>query len=54
MISGKTKIFGIFGYPVEHTFSPAMHNAAFKKLGWMPVMFLLQFIPTGWPKRSKL
>ena len=33
MISGKTKIFGIFGYPVEHTFSPGMHNAAFKKLG---------------------
>ncbi len=32
MISGKTKIYGIFGYPVEHTFSPAMHNAAFKKL----------------------
>lgn len=33
MVSGKTKIFGIFGYPVEHTFSPGMHNAAFKKLG---------------------
>jgi len=33
MISGRTKIFGIFGYPVEHTFSPGMHNAAFKKLG---------------------
>ena len=32
MISGKTRIFGIFGYPVEHTFSPGMHNAAFKKL----------------------
>jgi shikimate dehydrogenase len=32
MISGQTKIFGIFGYPVEHTFSPGMHNAAFKKL----------------------
>ncbi len=32
MISGKTRIYGIFGYPVEHTFSPAMHNAAFKKL----------------------
>jgi shikimate dehydrogenase len=32
MISGKTKIFGIFGHPVEHTFSPGMHNAAFKKL----------------------
>jgi shikimate dehydrogenase len=32
MISGKTKIYGIFGHPVEHTFSPGMHNAAFKKL----------------------
>jgi shikimate dehydrogenase len=33
MISGKTTIYGIFGYPVEHTFSPGMHNSAFKKLG---------------------
>jgi shikimate dehydrogenase len=33
MISGRTKIFSIFGYPVEHTFSPRMHNAAFIKLG---------------------
>lgn len=31
-ISGKTKIIGIFGYPVEHTLSPKMHNAAFKYL----------------------
>lgn len=33
MISGRTKIYGIFGYPVAHTFSPDMHNSAFKKLG---------------------
>ena len=33
MISGKTRLYGIFGYPVEHTFSPGMHNAAFKKIG---------------------
>lgn len=33
MITGKTKIFGIFGYPVEHTLSPFMHNAAFEALG---------------------
>ena len=33
MISGRTQIYGIFGYPVEHTFSPGMHNAAFKRLG---------------------
>jgi shikimate dehydrogenase len=32
MISGRTRIFGIFGYPVEHTFSPGMHNAAFQAL----------------------
>jgi len=32
-ISGRTKIAGLFGYPVEHTLSPAMHNAAFTELG---------------------
>lgn len=32
-VSGKTKITGIFGYPIEHTLSPLMHNAAFKSLG---------------------
>ena len=32
IISGKTRIYGIFGYPVEHSFSPLMHNAAFSAL----------------------
>ncbi|MBI5049645.1 MAG: shikimate dehydrogenase [Nitrospirae bacterium] len=32
-VSGKTKVLGIFGFPVEHTLSPLMHNAAFKTLG---------------------
>jgi shikimate dehydrogenase len=31
-ISGKTRVCGIIGDPVEHTLSPAMHNAAFNKL----------------------
>lgn len=31
-ITGKTKIVGIIGDPIEHTFSPAMHNAAFAHL----------------------
>jgi shikimate dehydrogenase len=33
MISGKTSIYGIFGHPVEHTFSPGMHNAVFTSMG---------------------
>lgn len=32
-ISGKTRIVALLGYPVEHTLSPAMHNAAFEHLG---------------------
>ncbi|HLB25517.1 MAG TPA: shikimate dehydrogenase [Nitrospirota bacterium] len=32
-ISGKTKVIAIFGDPIEHTLSPAMHNAAFEAMG---------------------
>ncbi len=32
VVNGKTKICAIIGDPVEHSLSPAMHNAAFKKL----------------------
>jgi len=32
-ISGQTRLCGVIGDPVEHTVSPAMHNAAFKSLG---------------------
>jgi len=31
-LSGKTKICGVIGDPIEHTLSPIMHNAAFKSL----------------------
>ncbi|MBC8476719.1 MAG: shikimate dehydrogenase, partial [Dehalococcoidia bacterium] len=33
MITGKTRICGIIGDPVEHSMSPVMHNAAFEALG---------------------
>jgi shikimate dehydrogenase len=32
-ITGKTSLVGVMGWPVEHSLSPAMHNAAFTKLG---------------------
>jgi shikimate dehydrogenase len=33
MINGKTKLLGVLGWPVEHSFSPLMHNAALAKAG---------------------
>jgi len=32
-ISGTTTLVGILGWPVSHSLSPAMHNAAFAELG---------------------
>ena len=32
-ISGTTRVVGIVGWPVEHSLSPAIHNAAFAALG---------------------
>ncbi len=33
-IDGNTKVYGIIGNPVSHSFSPAMHNAAFEETGF--------------------
>ena len=38
-IDGHTRTVGIFGDPIAHTRSPAMHNAAFQALG-LPYVYL--------------
>lgn len=40
-IDGSTRIVGVFGYPIKHTASPPMHNAAFRalNLNWVYLPF---------------
>ncbi|QOV24129.1 shikimate dehydrogenase [Anabaenopsis elenkinii] len=33
LITGKTQLLAVIGYPVEHSLSPVMHNAAIAELG---------------------
>jgi len=41
MIDGQTQLVGVMGWPVAHSLSPVMHNAAFDALGmnWRYVAF---------------
>jgi len=48
-IDGKTKLAGIFGYPVAHSLSPAIHNAAFATLGLNWVFLPLPVTPPELP-----
>ena len=48
-IDARTRIAGIIGWPVEHSLSPAMHNAAFAALGlnWAYAAFPVAPRPGG-------
>jgi len=52
-VTGKTKIVGIFGHPVEHSFSPLMHNAAFKALGLDICYVAFKVLPQDLPDAVK-
>ncbi len=40
-VNGATQVVGVIGWPVQHSLSPPMHNAAFRALGlnWVYVAF---------------
>ena len=38
-IDGATRVVGVIGDPIAHTRSPAMHNAAFRALGYADAAF---------------
>ncbi len=45
-IDGSTQLVGLIGWPVEHSLSPVMHNAAFQALG-LPWCYLPLPVPPG-------
>ncbi len=48
-IDGSTRLVGVMGWPVEHSRSPAMHNAAFAALGLNYVYVPLPVPPADVP-----
>jgi shikimate dehydrogenase len=45
-ITGRTCVVGVIGWPVAHSLSPAMHNAAFAALG-LPWVYVPFAVPPG-------
>ena len=45
-VNGETQVIGIFGNPIAHTCSPAMHNAAFRALD-LPYIYIPFCVPSA-------
>ncbi|HEY3317247.1 MAG TPA: shikimate dehydrogenase [Coriobacteriia bacterium] len=48
-INGRTKLAGVIGWPLDHTLSPAMHNAAYDHMGLDAV-----YVPLPVPNEAAL
>ena len=56
-VRGSTRKVGVIGWPIEHTLSPVIHNAAFVALGmdwvYVPLPVATARLPprsTGWAR----
>lgn len=46
-VTGRTRVFGIFGDPIEHSLSPLMQNAALKQSGLDALYVPFHVLPQG-------
>jgi shikimate dehydrogenase len=49
-ITGKTKVYGVFGDPVAHSLSPVMHNATFRHFHIDAVYVAFHVLPEDLPR----
>jgi len=49
-VSGRSRVFGVIGYPVAHSLSPVMHNAAFAALNYPGVYVPFPVEPARLPE----
>jgi len=45
VINSETKVYGVIGYPVGHSLSPAVHNAGFNSIGFNGLYLPLEVSP---------
>lgn len=50
-ITGATKLLGVMGYPIEHSLSPVMHNAALEVLAAQNKEDYREYVYVPWPVR---
>ncbi len=53
MITGKTKLLGVVGYPVEHSLSPVMHNAAIEALNNSELQPKIEYVYLPFPVKPE-